>query len=32
MLNELHSEIEHTGTTIDSTMKKIAKVLHLSNG
>lgn len=31
MLNELHSEIEHTDSRIDSTMKKIAKVLHLSN-
>lgn len=32
MLNELHNEIEQTDSRIDSTMKKVAKVLHLSNG
>lgn len=32
MLNELHHEIEHTDSRIDSIMKKATKVLHLSNG
>ncbi|XKL60093.1 hypothetical protein PGB90_001109 [Kerria lacca] len=31
MLNELHNELEQTDSRIDSTMKKMAKVLHLSN-
>ncbi|KAK7571899.1 hypothetical protein V9T40_014371 [Parthenolecanium corni] len=31
MLNELHNEIEQTDSRINSTVKKVSKVLHLSN-
>jgi syntaxin 6 len=32
MLDEFGAEIEHADSRLDSTMKKMAKVLHLSNG
>ena len=32
MLDEFGSEIEHAETRMDATMRKMAKVLHLSGG
>ena len=32
MLDEFGAEIEHTESRLDATMKKIAKVLHMSDG
>lgn len=32
MLDDFNSEIENTDSKLDSTMKKVAKVLHMSNG
>ena len=32
MLDEFGAEIEHADTRLDATMKKMAKVLHLSDG
>lgn len=32
MLDEFGTELENTDTKLDSTMKRIAKVLHMSNG
>lgn len=32
MLDEFGTELESTDTKLDSTMKRIAKVLHMSNG
>lgn len=32
MLEEFGSELDNTDSKLDSTMKKMAKVLHLSNG
>lgn len=32
MLDEFGTELENTDSKLDSTMKKVAKVLHLSNG
>ena len=32
MLDEFGAEIEHADSKLDATVKKMAKVLHLSNG
>ena len=32
MLDEFGAEIEHADSRLDATMKKMSKVLHLSNG
>lgn len=32
MLDEFGTELENTDSKLDTTMKKVAKVLHLSNG
>lgn len=32
MLDEFGNELENTDSKLDSTMKKVAKVLHMSNG
>ena len=32
MLDEFGNELDNTETKLDSTMKKVAKVLHMSNG
>ena len=32
MLDEFGTEIDHADSRLDATMKKMAKVLHLSNG
>ena len=32
MLDEFGAEIEHADSRLDATMKKMAKVLHLSDG
>ena len=32
MLDEFGAEIEHADSKLDATMKKMAKVLHLSDG
>lgn len=32
MLDEFGTELETTESKLDSTMKKVAKVLHMSNG
>ena len=32
MLDEFGTEIEHADSRLDATMKKMAKVLHLSDG
>ncbi len=32
MLDELGNEIEITDSRLDTTLKKISRVLHLSNG
>lgn len=32
MLDEFGSEIDNTDSKLDTTMKKVAKVLHLSSG
>ena len=32
MLDEFGAEIEHTESRLDATMKKVAKVLHMSDG
>lgn len=32
MLDEFGNELETTGFKLDATMKKMAKVLHMSNG
>lgn len=32
MLDEFGTELENTESKLDSTMKRIAKVLHMSNG
>ena len=32
MLDEFGAEIDHADTRLDATMKKMAKVLHLSDG
>lgn len=32
MLDDFGNELENTESKIDSTMKKIAKVLHMNNG
>ena len=32
MLDEFGNELEQTDTKLDSTMKKVAKVLHVTNG
>lgn len=32
MLDEFGSELENTDSRLDTTMKKVAKVLHMSNG
>lgn len=32
MLDEFGTELENTESRLDSSMKKVAKVLHLSNG
>lgn len=32
MLDEFGTEMENTESKLDSTMKKVAKVLHISNG
>ena len=32
MLDEFGAEIEHADSRLDATMKKMAKVMHLSDG
>jgi len=32
MLDEFGNELENTDSKLDTTMKKVAKVLHMSNG
>ena len=32
MLDEFGTEIDHADSRVDATMKKMAKVLHLSDG
>lgn len=32
MLDDFGTELENTESKLDSTMKKVAKVLHISNG
>lgn len=32
MLDEFGNELEQTESKLDSTMKKMAKVLHMTNG
>lgn len=32
MLDELGNEIEMTDSKLDTTLKRVARVLHLSNG
>lgn len=32
MLDEFGNELEQTDSKLDATMKKVAKVLHMSNG
>lgn len=32
MLDEFGTELETTDSKLDTTMKKVAKVLHMSNG
>jgi hypothetical protein len=32
MLDEFGNELENTDSKLDTTMKKVAKVLHISNG
>lgn len=32
MLDDFGNELENTESKIDSTMKKMAKVLHMNNG
>lgn len=32
MLDEFGNELEQTDSKLDSTMKKVAKVLHMTNG
>lgn len=32
MLDEFGTELENTDSKLDTTMKKVAKVLHMSNG
>lgn len=32
MLDDFNSEMENTDSKLDTTMKKVAKVLHMSNG
>lgn len=32
MLDDFGNELENTDTKLDSTMKKVAKVLHMTNG
>lgn len=32
MLDDFGTELENTDSKIDSTMKKVAKVLHMNNG
>lgn len=32
MLDEFGTELENTDSKLDSTLKKMAKVLHMSNG
>ena len=32
MLDEFGAEIEHADSRVDATLRKVAKVLHLSDG
>ena len=32
MLDEFGTELENTDSKLDTTMKKVAKVLHMTNG
>lgn len=32
MLDDLNTELENTDSKLDSTLKKVAKVLHMNNG
>ena len=32
MLDEFGAEVDHADSRVDATMKKMAKVLHLSDG
>jgi syntaxin 6 len=32
MLDDFGNELENTDSKLDSTMKKVAKVLHMTNG
>ena len=32
MLDEFGQDMDHTETRLDQTMKKMAKVMHMSNG
>lgn len=32
MLDDFGNELENTESKLDSTMKKVAKVLHMTNG
>lgn len=32
MLDDLNTELENADSKLDSTLKKVAKVLHMSNG
>lgn len=32
MLDDFGNELENTESKLDSTMKKVAKVLHMNNG
>jgi hypothetical protein len=32
MLDDFHQEMDHTESRMDVTMKKMAKVMHMSNG